>query len=205
MVVDVMSKLRQMSFVKNDSFGNFLKSCLNSTLNISEQIECLHLVQDSYIEQSLKECERMKRSDGTHGLEIIDMSSETPVPVVPEKFWSSEENKRKIQLLFCDIVRDEVYRNQTIITSSVIIDGEVKSARYSSGEEIPELMNYIEEADSKIIVHLEWAIRIKHCARVIVLSNDTDVFTLLLHYTSHLKELGLKELWQQYGTGEKGA
>ena len=104
MVVDVMSKLRQMSFVKNDSLGNFLKSCLNSTLNISEQAECLHLVQDSYIEQSLKEFERMKRSDGTQGLEIIDMSSETLVPVVPEKFWASEENKRKIQLLFCVVI-----------------------------------------------------------------------------------------------------
>ena len=37
---------------------------------------------------------------------------------------------------------------------------------------------------------------------MIILSNDTDTFILLLYYTPYLKELGLKELWLQYGTGD---
>ena len=56
--------------------------------------------------------------------------------------------------------------------------------------------------DIKQIIE-EWAVRVKQCQRVVVLSNDTDTFALLLHYAPYLQTQGLKELWQQYGTGEK--
>ena len=38
---------------------------------------------------------------------------------------------------------------------------------------------------------------------MIVLSNDADTFALLLHYIPLFNTLGLEEIWQQYGTGEK--
>ena len=44
---------------------------------------------------------------------------------------------------------------------------------------------------------------VKQCKRVVVVSNDTETFALLLYYTPHLLALGMKEIWQQYGTGEK--
>ena len=43
----------------------------------------------------------------------------------------------------------------------------------------------------------------KDCKRVIIVSNATDTFALLIHYTSYHQTLGLQEMWQQYGTGEK--
>ncbi len=43
----------------------------------------------------------------------------------------------------------------------------------------------------------------KTVPRVVVLSNDTDTFALLLHYAPYLQTLGLKDIWQQHGTGEK--
>lgn len=52
-------------------------------------------------------------------------------------------------------------------------------------------------------MHVKWAVLVKHCKRVIVVSNDTDTFALLLHYTSYLQTIGLREMWQQYGTNEK--
>ena len=73
----------------------------------------------------------------------------------------------------------------------------------NGGAEIPELLNWTEEADSRLVLHVEWAVREKQCQRVVVLSNDTDTFALLLHYAPYLQTEGLKELWQQYGTGEK--
>ena len=33
--------------------------------------------------------------------------------------------------------------------------------------------------------------------------NDTDTFALLLYYTPFFPALGMKEIWQQYGTVEK--
>ena len=78
-------------------------------------------------------------------------------------------------------------------------------AKANGGAEIPELLNWTEEADSRLVLHVEWAVRVKQCQRlrVVVLSNDTDTFALLLHYAPYLQTQGLKELWQQYGTGEK--
>ena len=73
----------------------------------------------------------------------------------------------------------------------------------SGGEEIPDLLSWIEEADSRVVVHVNWAVRVKQCKRIIVVSNDTDTFAYLLHYTPYFQTLGLREMWQQYGTGEK--
>ncbi|KAH3789797.1 hypothetical protein DPMN_167985 [Dreissena polymorpha] len=35
------------------------------------------------------------------------------------------------------------------------------------------------------------------------MSNDTDSFVLLFHFTPYFQTLGMKEIWQQYGSGEK--
>ncbi|KAH3726880.1 hypothetical protein DPMN_052756 [Dreissena polymorpha] len=59
------------------------------------------------------------------------------------------------------------------------------------------------EADAKVMAHVKWAARIKQCQRVVVMSNDTDNFAFLLHFIPYFQTLGMKKIWQQYGTGEK--
>ena len=54
-----------------------------------------------------------------------------------------------------------------------------------------------------MILHVGWAVEEGGCERVIVDSNDTDTFALLLYHLPYLRKKGLKELWQRYGTGEK--
>ena len=63
----------------------------------------------------------------------------------------------------------------------------------NSGAEIPELLNWTEEE----------AVHVKQCQRVVLVSNDTDSFALLVHYAQYLQTQGVKDIWQQYGTGEK--
>ena len=67
-------------------------------------------------------------------------------------------------------------------------------------EEIPALNRWIEEADSRLIVHIEWALVVDKSKRILVISNDADTFALLLYYIPHYLTLGLEEIWQQYGT-----
>ena len=76
------------------------------------------------------------------------------------------------------------YGNATIITSSVVSDDEVHAVKATGGEEIPGLLNWIEEADARLVVHVEWAVRVKQCKRADIVSSDTDTFALLLHYTT---------------------
>ena len=93
---------------------------------------------DSYIKSSLKEGERMQRTDST-GIDIIGMSSDTPIPQQLEKFWASEVNKKNLQLLVRDMVCNKACGKTSIIVSSVVSDDEVLPAKVSGGEEIPEL------------------------------------------------------------------
>ena len=145
----------------------------------------------------------MRRIDPTTGINIVGMTRDTPIPQQLDKFWSSQENKQNLQLLVRDTVCNGHYANTTIIASSVVSDDEVLPAKANGGADIPELLNWTEEADSRLVLHVELAVRVKQCQRVVVLSNDTDTFALLLHYAPYLQTQGLKELWQQYGTGEK--
>ena len=101
------------------------------------------------------------------------------------------------------VVCNQASRKATIIVSSVVSDDEVLPAKVAGGEEIPDLFNWIEEADARLVVHVEWVVRVKQCKRVVVVSNDTDTFALLLYHTPYLLALGMMEIWQQYGTGEK--
>ena len=138
----------------------------------------------------------------SYGIAIIYMSRDTPIPQHLNRFWASEENKRNLQLLIMDIVCNELCANP-IIKSSVVSDNEALPAIKYGNKEIPELFNWIGEADARVVAHVAWAARIKQCKRVVVLSNDTDSFALLLHFTPLFQTLGLKEIWQQYVTGEK--
>ena len=165
-----------------------------SSLSVSQRVQYLHIAKDSYTEYSLKESERIRRKNDTEGLEIFGMTLDTPVPHIPDKFWASENNKRNIQQLCRDLVKGQMDLYQNTIISSVVSHGECVPAIYARAEEIPALTNCIEETDTKLIVHVSWAIRTKKCTRVIVLLNDTDTFALLLHYIPCFLEQGRKEL-----------
>ena len=135
----------------------------------------IHLVLDSYIEMSLKDRECMRRTDSTTGIDIIGMNRDTPIPQQLDKFWASQENKRNLQLLVRDIVYKRAYGNATaiatIIASSLVSDDEALPAKSAGGEEIPDLLNWIEEADARLVVHVDWAVRVKQCKRIVIVSN----------------------------------
>ena len=85
---------------------------------------------------------------------------------------------------------------QSMISSSSVIDGEVLPASYN-GVEIPELLSWVEEGEAHCIPHIEWAIRSKPAGRIIVLSNDADMFALLTHFMHYFSPIGVSEVWQQ--------
>ena len=68
--------------------------------------------------------------------------------------------------------------------------------------ERPDLDNHIEEADMRIIPYIVKSIE-SGLKNVVVVSNDTDIYVLLLHYTPQFIKSGLTELWLKYGVGPK--
>ncbi|KAH3863596.1 hypothetical protein DPMN_026584 [Dreissena polymorpha] len=79
-IVDFMSKMRQMPLAQCSTLGGAINAVINSASSICEGPEYIHLVLDSYVEMSLKEGERLRRGDEATGIAIIDMSRYTPLP-----------------------------------------------------------------------------------------------------------------------------
>jgi len=84
-----------------------------------------------------------------------------------------------------------------------VSDNEVLPAMTNDCDKIPKLLKWIEESDARQVVRMEWAVPVKQCKRVGVVSNDTATFVLLLHYTPYFQALELNELWQLYSTDRK--
>ena len=89
------------------------------------------------------------------------------------------------------------------IVVSAIRLAEIEPARgvFSNiGSTLPEVNVKIEEADVRMIPHALHSVN-GGALKVILLSNDTDVVVLGLHYWSLLKGHGLEELWIRAGVG----
>ena len=67
--------------------------------------------------------------------------------------------------------------------------------------ELPQLHSSLEEADHRMVHHIMHAIRngTKH---VLVLSSDSDVIILLLHFWPQYHDQGLRQLWVKAGIGD---
>lgn len=60
-----------------------------------------------------------------------------------------------------------------------------------------------EEADFRIIPHLKWNCTLfPEYSTAIVVSKDTDILVLLVHYLKVFSLYGLKQLWMQIGQGD---
>ena len=73
-----------------------------------------------------------------------------------------------------------------------------QSVQDSHSEEIQEHYQDIEEADVRIIPHAMHAVK-NGARRIVVLSSDTDVCVLLMHYWNGLHSNGLREMWLRAG------
>ena len=59
---------------------------------------------------------------------------------------------------------------------------------------------FLEEADTRIIPDIYYNI-LNGYKQIVVISNDTDVFALILFSMSLFLDKGIKELWLKFGTG----
>lgn len=204
-LVDFMSQIRMVKMTTHNTFGQIIKTIFRKAQSVCSTQE-IHIILDSYLDKSTKESERIRRASSSGSIDLISISSETPVPVQLEKFWASSTNKQNLQKLVS--TEAKIYSSQTImplVVSGVILNGEVLPAQmFTNGEEqsVMELKNSIEEADYRLVPHVEWAAQ-QNTKRVVLLSNDTDVIAIMLRYIERFKSNGLSELWIQFGTGEK--
>ena len=116
-------------------------------------------------------------------------------------------NKEKLQKLSREYFKNVAIQEKIdIVLSGFVSDNNqiyecCQVAHNGAMKEVSCLPSDLEEADTRIIPHINHIVQ-KSKKRAVVLSNDTDVFALLLHYVHRFIDMGLAEMWIRYGTGE---
>ena len=123
---------------------------------------------------------------------IVNFQEASFIPEQIKKLWAGDSNKeifKKFQDVFF------------IISQQIILNGYLSNKNDSSKciqiingvtNERPDLDNHIEEAHMRIIPYIAKTIELG-LKNLVVVSNDTDVCVLLLHYTSQFVKSGLRE------------
>ena len=123
---------------------------------------------------------------------IVNFQEASFIPEQIKKLWAGDSNKENFKK-FQDVF--------FIINQQIILNGYLSNKNDSSKciqiingvtNERPDLDNHIEEADMRIIPYIVKSIE-SGLKNVVVVSNDTDVCVLLLHYTSQFVKSGLGE------------
>ena len=160
-------------------------------------INQIHVVYDSYLQNSIKESERAHRSDTTPR-DLVDLGLESVIPVDLKLFWSSASNKHQLQIASRKFSQNKSFLNEIdVILSGYMTDayglypGECIVAGVVTKD--PDLCCSIEEADSRIIPHIAISCQ-EEIKTVVVMSNDTDVVIYSLGYHQRFCELEIQEL-----------
>ena len=115
---DFMSRARRQPLDGYATIGELITAVLNSVTAFCDS-EYVHVLLDSYIEFSLKEPERLRRSD-VEGIDVVGMSESSQTPQQKELFWASENNKSNLQKL----LRSIAFNRPTTPVLYIIEDGE---------------------------------------------------------------------------------
>ena len=164
------------------------------------------MVFDSYVEGSIKDSERRRRQVKAP-IEMNVINYDTPLPVEMDRFWASSCNKLKLQMLLHEqAIKCKIEKPSKVQVVASCFSGAsdvvaCQSVKDGCSVEVPELHPDVEEADARIIPHAMHAVK-SRMKCIIVLSGDTDVFVLLMHYWNLLHSNGLCELWLRAGVGD---
>ena len=176
-----------------------------STTSVNE-VNQIHVVYDSYLEGSLKECERIQRQKECGPLELVNLTENTTLPVQMDRFWACPKIEQNLQLISKTFFQQKSIGSciKIVFSGFVSDEGISHGLECKNGESLPrlDLSSSIEETDGRIIPHIAKAIE-NGCKRMIVHSNDADVLTFILYHMYDYFRCGVSKVWMKYGTGTK--
>ena len=153
-----------------------------------------------YLQQSLKQYERDLRSK-LDAINITISREDQPLPVEMERFWSSSENKVNLQQFF---IRWMI-KTYTDVTLYMLVDLIQMTSRVKIFKGTREMVCLLkcdhEEADDRMMFHINHAVNVDQLSRAIVASEDTYVFICLIYHFSRWIHFGMQELWVLKGQG----
>ena len=111
-----------------------------------------------------------------------------PLPLTTEfkRFWSLAENKIDLQRLFISWIVNIYSKDKLLYLGGCHIDNIEKCYKLVNGTitNVPELCCSYDEADDRIMFHLNHAVKVGNYSSAHVLSADLDIMVCLIYHHS---------------------
>lgn len=192
LLIDTMLVVRRFGWKKKETFGDLAKKFCTLVLQKANLHNTLRidLIFDSYFERSIKSSEHERRGTSDYKF-FSEINENTELPTKYEsKFWGSTANKIELQIFLRDFIIKEKNFSTYVLIFSTINDSPCISNTADFNESELKCIK-IEEADLKLIVHIDHAVR-SGCTNIYVISADTDVIVLSLYFFKKFTEKSLK-------------
>ena len=96
-IIDVMVNLLHTRTSKLKTYREFLEKLLMTIKTLCQGADSIYFVLDIYCEGSVKDSERVRRSD-VRPINIIILTLVTPLPINMGTFWPSNANKHRLKI-----------------------------------------------------------------------------------------------------------
>ena len=194
LVIDGAALVQMIPPRESATFGDYCRNEFTAHLLSKvrrSSITRLDIVFDVYREKSIKGSAREKRGTGAR----IRVSDMTPITRKWSNFLRVNENKAELFRLIARICTTEAALCNTEVV--VANDDEVTVNNEAINKEQISPSNH-EEADTRLFVHVKSLSNLGH-QRVTIKTVDTDVIVIAI---SLFRQLGLMQLWIEFGTGK---
>ena len=126
------------------------------------------------------------------------------LPVELDKFWGSSNNKMQLQKVFITWLCDRYSGEKPVHLGGVIPDN-ITCVKVCGGHTSSQglVKCFHEEADDRMMIHVNQAVRVKNFRKVIFASPDTNVFVNVVYYFTHWTYADLEQIWMT--SGKKGS
>jgi len=181
--------------------------------NLLEYITCntsakeVHLVFDSYGNQSIKDSEHDRRTTvPSSDIKVTGADQKTPRKSIDA--LRNEKFKTSLSKFLCSEWKDDKYAS--LVADKVLFVGEgTECYKYISmhgrieATEILELACHHQEADTRIIWHIQYITRgSDRTKNIVVRANDTDVLVLMIYHQRHFNN---SQIWYDCGVSSNNS
>ena len=136
-------------------------------------------------------------------INVTISSTDQTLPVEMDSFWSSSKNKVELQMCFINWICKSYVDSKPVYLGGSHPEDITKCVKVCDGisEDIRLLKCDHEEADDRIMYHINHAVTVQNYEKVIVASTDTDIFICLIYHFTRWNFLNLQEIWMLCGQG----
>ena len=189
-----MLQIRKFPLGDKKTLRELLHSLFEQMLFACESRK-IDVIYDSYLESSVKECQRVSIAQYITRVEDAVLTVDTNISSETGRFWTTNKNRYYLEIKLLIWLQKHGVK---IILSGYVDNG---NGAYSCGkapdgntEPCKGLKSYTDETDERIINDIAKAAKDGY-QRALILANVTHVLVLLLHYMDGFEKCGIKKVW----------